>query len=165
MNLIVSVLTVVAVLLFFIGFKNGFLIGSGLIFSIFGTLIYMQATGIALQRMSLAAIIIAMGMLVDNAIVVYDAALVNMHSYPKCCIKHCHATPRSYSDCSPHLSAGVSFTPYYRRNPFFIIHRDSRFSAAQLDSGHHTKRIFRSRICKTPTTGRIEKRIVQRPYI
>ena len=66
MNLIVSVLTVVAVLLFFIGFKNGFLIGSGLIFSIFGTLIYMQATGIALQRMSLAAIIIAMGMLDDK---------------------------------------------------------------------------------------------------
>ena len=68
----------VAVLLFFIGFKNGILIGSGLIFSIFGTLIYMQFSGIALQRMSLAAIIIAMGMLVDNAIVVYDAALVNM---------------------------------------------------------------------------------------
>ena len=38
----------------------------------------MQFSGIALQRMSLAAIIIAMGMLVDNAIVVYDAALVNM---------------------------------------------------------------------------------------
>lgn len=78
MNLIISVLTVIAVLLFFIGFKNGFLIGSGLIFSIFGTLVYMNATGIALQRMSLAAIIIAMGMLVDNAIVVYDSALVNM---------------------------------------------------------------------------------------
>ena len=77
-NLILSVLTVVAVLLFFIGFNNGILIGSGLIFSIFGTLIYMQFSGIALQRMSLAAIIIAMGMLVDNAIVVYDAALVNM---------------------------------------------------------------------------------------
>lgn len=78
LNLILSVITVVGVLLFFIGMKNGFLIGSGLVFSIFGTLIYMQATGIALQRMSLAAIIIAMGMLVDNAIVVYDAALVNM---------------------------------------------------------------------------------------
>ena len=73
-----GVLTVIAVLLFFIGFKNGFLIGSGLIFSIFGTLVCMNATGIALQRMSLAAIIIAMGMLVDNAIVVYDSALVNM---------------------------------------------------------------------------------------
>lgn len=78
MNLIVSVVTVIAVLLFFIGFKNGTLIGCGLIFSIFGTLIYMYATGVALQRMSLAAIIIAMGMLVDNAIVVYDSALVNM---------------------------------------------------------------------------------------
>lgn len=77
-NLLISVLTVVAVLLFFIGFKNGILVGSGLVFSIFGTLIYMMANGIALQRMSLAAIIIAMGMLVDNAIVVYDAALVNM---------------------------------------------------------------------------------------
>lgn len=80
MNLIISVLTVIAVLLFFIGFKNGILIGSGLIFSIFGTLIYMMANGIALQRMSLAAIIIAMGMLVDNAIVVYDLALINMQS-------------------------------------------------------------------------------------
>ncbi len=78
LNLIVSVATVIAVLLFFIGMKNGILIGSGLVFSIFGTLMYMYGTGIALQRMSLAAIIIAMGMLVDNAIVVYDATLVNM---------------------------------------------------------------------------------------
>lgn len=78
LNLIISVVTVVAILLFFIGFKNGILVGSGLIFSIFATLIVMYAQGIALQRMSLAAIIIAMGMLVDNAIVVSDSALVNM---------------------------------------------------------------------------------------
>ena len=78
LNLIISVLTVIAILLFFIGFKNGTLIGSGLIFSIFATLIVMMACGIALQRMSLAAIIIAMGMLVDNAIVVSDSALINM---------------------------------------------------------------------------------------
>lgn len=78
LNLIISVVTVVAILLFFIGFKNGMLIGSGLIFSIFATLIVMLSSGIALQRMSLAAIIIAMGMLVDNAIVVFDSALVNM---------------------------------------------------------------------------------------
>ena len=77
-NLIISVLTVVAILLFFIGFKNGILVGSGLVFSIAATLIVMCAEGIALQRMSLAAIIIAMGMLVDNAIVVSDSALVNM---------------------------------------------------------------------------------------
>lgn len=78
LNLVISVITVVAILFFFIGFKNGLLIGSGLIFSIFGTLIYMYANGIALQRMSLAAIIIAMGMLVDNAIVVSDLTLMNM---------------------------------------------------------------------------------------
>ena len=78
LNPIISVLTVVAILLFFIGFKNGLLIGSGLVFSIFATLIVMLCTDIALQRMSLAAIIIAMGMLVDNAIVVSDSALVNM---------------------------------------------------------------------------------------
>lgn len=78
LNLIISVLTVVAILLFFIGLKNGLLVGSGLVFSIFATLIVMMASGIALQRMSLAAIIIAMGMLVDNAIVVSDSALVNM---------------------------------------------------------------------------------------
>ncbi|MEG2370796.1 MAG: efflux RND transporter permease subunit, partial [Alistipes sp.] len=78
LNLIISVITVVAILLFFIGFKNGLLVGSGLIFSIFATLILMLTYGIALQRMSLAAIIIAMGMLVDNAIVVSDSVLVNM---------------------------------------------------------------------------------------
>lgn len=78
LNLVVSVVTVVAILLFFIGFKNGILVGSGLVFSIFATLIVMLAMGIALQRMSLAAIIIAMGMLVDNAIVVSDSILVNM---------------------------------------------------------------------------------------
>ena len=77
-NFVISVVTVVAILLFFIGLRNGLLIGSGLIFSIFATLMVMQVEGIALQRMSLAAIIIAMGMLVDNAIVVSDSALINM---------------------------------------------------------------------------------------
>ncbi len=77
-NLVLSVLTVIAILLFFIGFRNGIIVGSSLVFTIFATLIVMQSWGIALQRMSLAAIIIAMGMLVDNAIVVADATLVNM---------------------------------------------------------------------------------------
>jgi len=78
MNLIISVITVVVILLLFIGFKNGLLVGSGLVFSIFATLILMYTQNIALQRMSLAAIIIAMGMLVDNAIVVSDSVLMNM---------------------------------------------------------------------------------------
>ncbi len=77
-DLVASVITVIIILLFFIGFKNGMLVGSSLVFSIFATLIVMLSSGIALQRMSLAAIIIAMGMLVDNAIVVMDLTLVNL---------------------------------------------------------------------------------------
>lgn len=77
-NLVLSIVTVVAILLFFIGVRNGIIVGSSLLFTIFATLIVMCFSDIALQRMSLAAIIIAMGMLVDNAIVVADAALVHM---------------------------------------------------------------------------------------
>ena len=113
LNLIISVITVVAVLLFFIGFKNGVLIGSGLVFSIFATLIYMHANGIALQRMSLAAIIIAMGMLVDNAIVVFDS-LMNMERG----MRKRNAIMKAISDTAiPLLAATViailTFMPVY----------------------------------------------------
>ena len=77
-NLIESVAIVVIVLLFFMGLQSGILIGSSLIFSILGTLIVMNLMDISLHRTSLAAIIIAMGMLVDNAIVVTDGALVSL---------------------------------------------------------------------------------------
>jgi multidrug efflux pump subunit AcrB len=75
-NLLESVAIVVGILLLAMGLRSGLLIGSGLIFSILGTLMVMKGFDIALQRTSLAAIIIAMGMLVDNAIVVTDGALV-----------------------------------------------------------------------------------------
>lgn len=114
LNLIISVITVVAILLFFIGFKNGLLIGSGLVFSIFATLIVMLSQGIALQRMSLAAIIIAMGMLVDNAIVVSDSILVNIQrgmDKRKAILKACQST------AIPLLAATViavlTFLPIY----------------------------------------------------
>lgn len=114
LNLIISVITVVAILLFFIGFKNGLLIGSGLVFSIFATLIVMLATDIALQRMSLAAIIIAMGMLVDNAIVVSDSALVNMQRGMRKRVAIMHACS---STALPLLAATViailTFLPIY----------------------------------------------------
>ncbi|PKQ65023.1 hypothetical protein BZG02_04085 [Labilibaculum filiforme] len=77
-NLIASVAIVVIVLLLFMGLQSGILIGSSLIFSILGTLIIMNMMDISLHRTSLAAIIIAMGMLVDNAIVVTDGALVSL---------------------------------------------------------------------------------------
>lgn len=77
-NLFESVAIVVVVLLIFMGFRSGLLIGISLIFTILGTLVIMHGLDISLHRTSLAAIIIAMGMLVDNAIVVTDGVLVDI---------------------------------------------------------------------------------------
>ena len=79
-NLIESVVVVVGVLLITMGIKSGFIIGSGLILSILGTLIAMLGMKIDLQRVSLGAFIIAMGMLVDNSIVVVDGVLDSLDS-------------------------------------------------------------------------------------
>ncbi|BDD12401.1 multidrug transporter AcrB (plasmid) [Fulvitalea axinellae] len=77
-NLVLSVGIVVAIILLAMGARAGVLIGSSLVFSILGTLLLMYFTGIQLHRTSLAAIIIAMGMLVDNAIVVADNAIIGI---------------------------------------------------------------------------------------
>lgn len=75
-NLIMSVATVVGVLLFTMGMRSGLIIGSGLVLSILGTLIFMYGMKIDMQRVSLGSFIIAMGMLVDNSIVIVDGVLV-----------------------------------------------------------------------------------------
>ncbi len=73
-NLAESVAIVIAIIMLVMGFRAGVLIGSSLLFSIGGTLLLMQFLGEGLNRTSLAGFIIAMGMLVDNAIVVTDNA-------------------------------------------------------------------------------------------
>ncbi len=73
-NLAMSVSIVILVIMLVMGLRAGLLIGSSLIFSIGGTLLIMQFVGEGLNRTSLAGFIIAMGMLVDNAIVVTDNA-------------------------------------------------------------------------------------------
>jgi multidrug efflux pump subunit AcrB len=78
MNLVISVVIVILVLMFAMGLRSGLLISSGLVFTILGTLIVMMAIGLPLHRITLAAIILAMGMLVDNAIVVADGILVDL---------------------------------------------------------------------------------------
>ena len=76
LNLIESVVIVIFIILIVMGVRAGILIGSSLIFCIGGTLLIMQFMGVGLNRTSLAAFIIAMGMLVDNAIVVTDNAQI-----------------------------------------------------------------------------------------
>jgi multidrug efflux pump subunit AcrB len=75
-NLLESVAIVVTVLLITMGIRSGLLIASGLVLSILGTLVVMLFFGIDLQRISLAALILVMGMIVDNSIVVTDGSLV-----------------------------------------------------------------------------------------
>ncbi len=74
MNLAESVAIVIVVIMLAMGLRSGLLIGSSLLFSIGSTLLIMMFVGEGLNRTSLAGFIIAMGMLVDNAIVVVDNA-------------------------------------------------------------------------------------------
>jgi len=77
-NLMAAVVIVVLVLLVFMGLRSGLIIGVTLVLTVAGTLILMLFNDIAMQRVSLGALIIALGMLVDNAIVVTDGILVRM---------------------------------------------------------------------------------------
>jgi multidrug efflux pump subunit AcrB len=71
-----AVAIVVVVLLLFMGLRSGLIIGFVLALTICGTFIFMGPWDVALERISLGALIIALGMLVDNAIVVVDGVLV-----------------------------------------------------------------------------------------
>ena len=75
-NLIESILIVIVIIMLVMGMRAGVLIGTSLVLSIGGTLLIMSFMGVGLNRTSLAGFIIAMGMLVDNAIVVTDNAQI-----------------------------------------------------------------------------------------
>ncbi|MBE6205275.1 MAG: efflux RND transporter permease subunit [Rikenellaceae bacterium] len=74
LNLLESVAIVIVIIMLAMGRRSGVLIGLSLIFTIGGTMLLMYAVGEGINRTSLAGFIIAMGMLVDNAIVVVDNA-------------------------------------------------------------------------------------------
>lgn len=77
-NLLEAVAIVIVVLLLFMGLRSGILIGFVLLVTIAGSFIFLSPMQVALERMSLGALIIALGMLVDNAIVVVDGVLVRL---------------------------------------------------------------------------------------
>ncbi|ENC6732810.1 efflux RND transporter permease subunit [Vibrio navarrensis] len=73
-----AVAIVIIVLLFAMGIRSGIIIGLVLLLTVFGTFILMDYNKIELHRISLGALIIALGMLVDNAIVVVEGILVGL---------------------------------------------------------------------------------------
>lgn len=77
-NLAESIAIVIGVLLVFMGVRSGLLMGLVLLLTILGTFVMMNILNIELQIISLGALIIALGMLVDNAIVVTEGILIGI---------------------------------------------------------------------------------------
>lgn len=75
-----AVAIVIIVLLLFMGIRVGLIIGTVLLITVAGTILIMHLNGIELQRVSLGALVIALGMLVDNAIVIAEGILVRMQA-------------------------------------------------------------------------------------
>ncbi|MGI9456668.1 MAG: efflux RND transporter permease subunit [Aeoliella sp.] len=77
-NLVEAVAIVIVVLLVFMGLRSALIIGFVLALTILATFIFMGPMNVSLERISLGALVIALGMLVDNAIVVVDGMLVRI---------------------------------------------------------------------------------------
>ena len=77
-NVIAALVIVIVTLLIFMGLKSAAVIGAILLLTIFATLATMSVSGIPMHRISLGALIIALGMMVDNAIVVTEGILVGV---------------------------------------------------------------------------------------
>ena len=78
LNLGTSLLIVIGALLLTMGWRSGLIVGATLLLTMLGTFILMKIGGWQLHRLSLGALIIALGMLVDNAIVVVEGAMVGV---------------------------------------------------------------------------------------
>ncbi|MGV8135005.1 MAG: efflux RND transporter permease subunit [Mangrovibacterium sp.] len=76
-NLVESVAIVILVLIFTMGFRSGLIIGFGLVLTVAVSFPILLVCGTTLQRISLGAFIVAMGMLVDNAVVIMDGILID----------------------------------------------------------------------------------------
>ncbi|MDR1886584.1 MAG: efflux RND transporter permease subunit, partial [Prevotellaceae bacterium] len=77
-NLLESILIVIGVLMLAMGFRSGVIIGTSLLAVVAGSFFVLNIFDGTLQRVSLAALVLAMGMLVDNAIVIIDGILVDL---------------------------------------------------------------------------------------
>jgi multidrug efflux pump subunit AcrB len=79
-SLMQALIIVIVVLLLFMGLRAGLIIGGVLLVTVVATFIFMGLNDVALERISLGALIIALGMLVDNAIVITEGMMVRIQS-------------------------------------------------------------------------------------
>ena len=71
-SIVLGVILVVAVLYFFLGFRNALFVGIAIPLSMFLSFIILSSLGVTLNTMVLFSLVIALGMLVDNGIVVVE---------------------------------------------------------------------------------------------
>ena len=163
LNLIISVVTVVAVLLFFIGMKNGILIGSGLVFSIFGTLIYVwyrhrPATHVAGSHHHCNGY--AGGQChcgLRCHVGQYAARHAQADSHPFGCRHYGYAFAGSYAYRRTHFPACLPFAAHHGRTAFITLYRDCRVSVAQLGIGHFAECILRAGVRTLSSSGGAER--------
>ena len=94
-NLIESIVIVILLLMFTMGFRSGVIIATSLVVIVFGSFFILDMMDGTLQRVSLGSFIVAMGILVDNAIVIVDGFLVDMKRgipKPQCLTNICKKT-------------------------------------------------------------------------
>ncbi len=127
-NLTEAVLIVLVVLALAMGWRMGLIIGWALILTILSTLIVMKGMAIDLHRVSLGAFVIALGMMVDNAIVVADNSAVAMARGKKAVEAAIEAAAKpAVALIGATLVAAMAFYPIY---------------AAKADSGEYARTLF-----------------------
>lgn len=113
-NLIESVLIVILVLMIAMGWRAGLIIGMGLILTVLLSFPILSSLGTTLQRISLGAFIIAMGMLVDNAVVIMDGIMVDRkRGLPKSSYLHRIGRQTALPLLGATLIAAATFLPIF----------------------------------------------------
>jgi multidrug efflux pump subunit AcrB len=127
-NLAEAVLIVLVVLAVAMGWRMGLVIGWALIVTILGTFVVMKIAGIDLQRVSLGALVVALGMMVDNAIVVADNYSVRLAKgmKPRAAAIESAATP-GIALLGATIVAAMAFYPIY---------------VAKSDAGEYAQSLF-----------------------
>ena len=77
-NVIAALAIVFVTLLIFMGFRSGLVMGATVLLTMAATLLIMWVAGIPMHRISLGALVISLGMLVDNGVVITDGILVGV---------------------------------------------------------------------------------------
>lgn len=112
-NLIESIAIVILLLMFTMGFRSGVIIATSLVTIVFGSFFILDMMDGTLQRVSLGSFIVAMGILVDNAIVIVDGILVDMKRgvpKPQCLTNICKKTALPLLGAT--VIAILAFSPY-----------------------------------------------------